>query len=102
MRTLRGEAVDRPAVSFYEIGGFEIDPHDPDDFNIYNDASWQPLLELAEEQTDLIRMRAPNIAERSIRSRPRRQPRKIIPITHVRHCRSAVGCSLHLHGETGR
>jgi hypothetical protein len=59
MRTLRGEPVDRPAVNFYEIGGFKIDPSDPDDFNVYNDPSWQPLLHLAEEQTDLIRMRSP-------------------------------------------
>lgn len=58
MATLRGEPVDRPAVNFYEIGGFEIDPRDPDEFNVYNDPSWQPLLKLAEEQTDLIRMRS--------------------------------------------
>lgn len=61
MRTLRGEPVDRPAVNFYEIGGFKIDPRDPDGFNIYNDSSWQPLLELAEEQTDLIRMCSPKV-----------------------------------------
>ena len=59
MATLRGEAVDRSAVNFYEIGGFQIDPSDPDEFNVYNDPSWQPLLQLAEEQTDLIRMRSP-------------------------------------------
>ena len=59
MATLRGEPVDRPAVNFYEIGGFDIDPSDPDRFNVYNDPSWQPLLELAQEQTDLIRMRSP-------------------------------------------
>ncbi len=59
MATLRGEPVDRPAVSFYEVGGFHVDPSDPDEFNIYNDPSWQPLLRLAEEQTDLIRMRSP-------------------------------------------
>lgn len=56
--TLRGEPVDRPAVSFYEIGGIRMDPSDPDPFNIYSDPSWQPLIELAEEQTDLIRMRS--------------------------------------------
>ena len=33
--TLRGEQADRPAVSFYEIGGFQIDPSDPDPYNIY-------------------------------------------------------------------
>lgn len=59
MATFRGEPVDRPAVNFYEIGGFEIDPSDPDQFNVYNDPSWQPLLQLADEQTDLIRMRSP-------------------------------------------
>jgi hypothetical protein len=59
MATLRCEPVDRPAVSFYEIGGLKMDPCDPDPFNVYNDPSWQPLLELAEEHTDLIRMRSP-------------------------------------------
>jgi uroporphyrinogen-III decarboxylase len=59
MATLRGEAVERPAVNFYEIGGFHIDPSDPDEFNVYNDPSWQPLMQLAEEHTDLIRMRSP-------------------------------------------
>ena len=51
--------MDRPAVSFYEIGGFAVDPANPDPYNIYNSPSWQPLLRLAEEQTDLIRMRSP-------------------------------------------
>jgi hypothetical protein len=59
MATLRGEPVDRPAVNFYEVGGFAIDPDDPDEFNVYNDPSWQPLLQLAEEHSDLIRMRSP-------------------------------------------
>jgi len=59
MATLRGEPVDRPAVNFYEIGGFDIDPSDPDQFNVYNDPSWRPLLHLAAEHTDLIRMRSP-------------------------------------------
>jgi len=59
MATLRGEPVDRPAVNFYELGGFEIDPSDPDEFNVYNDPSWRPLLQLAEQQSDLIRMRSP-------------------------------------------
>jgi hypothetical protein len=58
MATLRGEAVDRPAVNFYEIGGFDVDPSDPDEFNVYHDPSWRPLLELAETRTDLIRMRS--------------------------------------------
>ena len=59
MATLRGQEVDRPAVNFYEIGGFAVNPSDPAPFNVYNDPSWQPLLQLAEEQTDLIRMRSP-------------------------------------------
>jgi uroporphyrinogen-III decarboxylase len=59
MATLRGEPVDRPAVSFYEIGGFAVNPDDPDRYNIYNGPSWRPLLQLAEERTDLIRMRGP-------------------------------------------
>ncbi len=59
MATLRGEPVDRPAVNFYEVGGFDVDPSDPDEFNVYSDPSWRPLLELTEQQTDLIRMRSP-------------------------------------------
>ena len=60
MATLRGEPVDRPAVSFYEIGGWTPDPQDPDPFNIYNSPDWWPLLQLAEVETDLIRMRGPS------------------------------------------
>ena len=30
MATMRGEPVDRPAVNFYEVGGFKVDPGDPD------------------------------------------------------------------------
>jgi uroporphyrinogen-III decarboxylase len=59
MATLHGEKVDRPAVSFYEIGGFNIDPDDPDKYNIYNSPSWKPLLELAENHTDIIRLASP-------------------------------------------
>ncbi|MHC4983514.1 MAG: uroporphyrinogen decarboxylase family protein [Planctomycetota bacterium] len=59
--TLHGEGVDRPAVNFYEIGGVNIDPSNGDPFNVYNDPSWQPLLQLAEEQTDLIRIRSPRL-----------------------------------------
>jgi len=59
MATLRGEPVDRPAVNFYEIGGFDVDPSDPNRFNVYNDPSWRPLLQLAEQHSDLIRMRSP-------------------------------------------
>jgi uroporphyrinogen-III decarboxylase len=56
MATLRGEPVDRPPVSFYEIGGWTFDTDDPDPFNIYNSPEWRPLIRLAEEETDLIRM----------------------------------------------
>ena len=60
MATLKGGTVDRPAVNFYEVGGFKVDPANTDDvFNIYSDPSWKPLLQLAEEKTDLIRMRSP-------------------------------------------
>ena len=57
--TLKGEVVDRPAVNFYEIGGFLVDPDDPDEYNIYNSPSWRPLLDLAENQTDIIRLVSP-------------------------------------------
>jgi len=57
--TLKGEAVDRPAVNFYEIGGFLVNPNDPDEYNIYNSPSWQPLLNLAENHTDIIRLVSP-------------------------------------------
>lgn len=75
MATLRGQPVDRPAVSFYEIGGFTIDRRDPSPFNIYNSPDWAPLLDLAEGKTDLIRMasparrpRVPGLAEELIAS----------------------------------
>ena len=57
MATLRGEAVDRPPVSFYELNGLDEDPNDPDPFNIYSHPSWRPLLDLAREKTDRIVMR---------------------------------------------
>jgi len=59
MATLRGEPVDHPAVNFYETGGFLVNPEDPDEYNIYNSPSWQPLLHLAENHTDIIRMVSP-------------------------------------------
>ena len=57
--TLEGRKVDRPPVSFYEIGGFTVFPDDPDPYNIYNSPSWRPLLKLAEDRTDIIRMVSP-------------------------------------------
>ena len=56
MATLRGEEVDRPPVSFYEIDGYRQHPGDPDPYNIYSHPSWQPLLELARERSDRIVM----------------------------------------------
>jgi hypothetical protein len=57
MATLRGERVDRPAVSFYELNGLDQDPGNPDPFNIYSHPSWHPLLELTRQRTDRIVMR---------------------------------------------
>ena len=65
MATLRGEPVDRPPVSFYEIGGFKMDPTDPDPYNIFNAPDWQPLVQLAEDHTDIIRTMSP-VRARSI------------------------------------
>ncbi len=59
MATMRGAAVDRPAISFYEIGGFLVNPSDKNPYNVYNSPDWQPLLELAENHTDIIRMMSP-------------------------------------------
>jgi hypothetical protein len=59
MATLHGRQVDRPAVSFYEIGGFHINPDDPDAYNVYNHPSWKPLLQLAHDHTDIIRLASP-------------------------------------------
>ena len=83
--TLSGRAVDRRAVSFYEINGLDEfrgvrhgrQPTDrgsseiaagasaevpgrtsADPFDIYTDASWRPLIELARDRTDRIAMRS--------------------------------------------
>ena len=55
MATLRGEPVDRPAVSFYEIGGWEMAPND-DEYSVWTDPSWRPLVDLALAETDLLRL----------------------------------------------
>jgi len=57
MATLRGDPVDRPAVSFYEINGLTQKSDDPDPFNIYSHPSWRPLLDLARNHTDRIVLR---------------------------------------------
>jgi hypothetical protein len=53
--TLQGKSVDRPAVSFYEIGGWAMDLS-ADEFAVWNDPSWRPLVALAHARTDVIRM----------------------------------------------
>ncbi len=57
MATLRGQAVDRPPVSFYELNGLDERLDDADPFNIFSHPSWRPLLELARDCTDRIVMR---------------------------------------------
>ena len=57
MATLRGEPVDRPPVSFYELNGLDEDLESDDPFNIYSDPSWRPLIELTRHKTDRIVMR---------------------------------------------
>ena len=57
MKTLQGETVNRPPVSFYELNGLDENPHDDDPFNIYSHPSWHPLIELTREKTDRIVMR---------------------------------------------
>ncbi|HBG27663.1 MAG: hypothetical protein A2Y10_10325 [Planctomycetes bacterium GWF2_41_51] len=59
MATLEGKPVDRVPVNLYELGGFDIDPSDPDEFNVYKYPTWKPLLELTYKKTDLIRMVSP-------------------------------------------
>ena len=58
MATLNGQAVDRPAVCFYEINGFD-DTTDADPYNIYSHPSWRPLFDLALNKSDVILMRYP-------------------------------------------
>ena len=52
--TLKGDPVDRPAISFYELDGFSQDPANNDPMNIFSHPSWKPLLDLAHEKTDCI------------------------------------------------
>ena len=55
LNSLLGKPVDRPAVNFYETGGFVVDPLDKDIFNVYNSDDWQAVLKLANTETDLTR-----------------------------------------------
>lgn len=57
LATLKGLPVDRPAVCFYEINGYDEHPDDPDSFNIFSHPSWKPLIDLAREETDRIVLR---------------------------------------------
>ncbi|MCL5408666.1 MAG: hypothetical protein M1135_01405 [Candidatus Omnitrophica bacterium] len=57
MASIKGEAVDRPPVSFYELNGLDENPENSDPFNIYSHPSWKPLLNLTREKTDRIVMR---------------------------------------------
>ena len=50
----RGEPVDRPAVSFYHLNGYNLLPDEKDPYCVQNDPSWQPLLKLAKDRTDKI------------------------------------------------
>ena len=63
-RIIRKEPVDRPGLSFYEIGGIPTDLDETDPFNVYASDSWRRLIELSEAHTDLIRMAGPLCTER--------------------------------------
>lgn len=59
LATLEGRPVDRPPVSFYEIGGWRPDPDDSEPWNIYNGPGWRELIDLAESHTDIMRFAGP-------------------------------------------
>ena len=88
MNALTGKPVDRTPVNFYEVGGFAVDPDDPDPFNVYNDPSWRPLIELAACETDLIRMTGPTLQPAQSNCREaffteRREERDGVRYTHI-------------------
>lgn len=56
--TFEGRPVDSVPVSFYEIGGWKME-EDGNEFNVWNDPSWRPLVKMAMEETDIIRMVSP-------------------------------------------
>jgi hypothetical protein len=91
MASLQGRPVDHPPVNFYEIGGFAIDAADPDSFNVYSDPSWQPLLQLAEQHSDLIRMRS------AVRSRSW-DPQTVLPAQDSDDCRRDL-VQIHTYAE---
>jgi len=53
LATLWGEPVDRPAVNT-AVDGSMASLENPDPFNVFNDPSWRPLIELADRETDLV------------------------------------------------
>ncbi len=63
MASLRGEAVDRPPVNFYELNALTQNPEDPDPYNVFSHPSWKPLLELVREKSDRIVMYAPVVVD---------------------------------------
>lgn len=69
LATLNGKPVDRPAVNFYEVGGFAVDTKDSSPYNIYNSPSWKPLLDLAWEETDILRFSAPALIPKATTER---------------------------------
>jgi hypothetical protein len=51
---LEGRETDRPPVCFYELDGYRQKPDDPDEYNIYSDPSWKPVLDLARNHSDRV------------------------------------------------
>lgn len=56
LNTLQGKPVDRPPVSFYELDWFVNKYKDGDRFNIFNDPSWRPLLDMTRDRVDRINL----------------------------------------------
>jgi len=54
---LKGEEVDRPPVSFYDLNGCDQNEDNPDEYNVYSHPSWKHVLKMAREETDHIFLR---------------------------------------------
>ncbi|MBN2048160.1 MAG: hypothetical protein JW750_09980 [Anaerolineaceae bacterium] len=65
MAAIRGEAVDRPPVCFYELNGVDEIPDPRDPFNVFTGPRWADLIGLVREQSDRIVMRGPKILDSS-------------------------------------
>ena len=63
MATIRGEAVDRPPVCFYELNGIDELPNPQDPFNVFGGVRWPELLRLTREHSDRIVMRTVQITD---------------------------------------